>query len=153
MEDVRATPVLREHRLYQVDHLVRRYGFDADEVVFDSTGNLPLAFDPKVAWALAHPEHFPVDARIATLEELLRVPGVGPTSARRIVETRRTTLLRGLADLRRLGVVAARAAGFLALGGRKLQTVRWAEQLGFWAPAEEAGAHQLVYEVSPGTFR
>jgi predicted DNA-binding helix-hairpin-helix protein len=153
MESMRATPVLREHRLYQADHLLRRYGFDADEVVFDGAGNLPLAFDPKVAWALAHPEHFPIDARTATVEELLRVPGVGPTSARRIVETRRATLLRGLADLRRLGVVTTRAAGFLSLGGRRLQTVRWAEQLGFWAPEEQAGVPQMVYEVSPGTFR
>lgn len=153
MENVRATPVLREHRLYQADHLVRRYGFETDEVVFDGQGNLPLALDPKVAWALAHAERFPVDARTATLDELLRVPGIGPTSARRIVETRRTTILRGLVDLKRLGVVTTRAAGFLSLGGRKLQTIRWAEQLGFWAPEEEAGAHQLVYEVSPGTFR
>jgi hypothetical protein len=62
-------------------------------------------------------------------------------------------LYRGLADLRNLGVVTTRAAGFLALGGRRLGTLRWAEQLGFWQPDEEAGTAQMIYEVSPGTFR
>jgi predicted DNA-binding helix-hairpin-helix protein len=153
MEDVRAAPALREHRLYQADYLLRRYGFAADEVVYDDRGNLPLALDPKSAWALAHPERFPLEIRTASYEELLRVPGIGPASARRIVTTRRTTLFRGLADLRRLGVVTSRAAGFLTMGGRRLQGVRWSQQLGFWRPEEEAGAYQLVYDVSPGTFR
>jgi len=81
------------------------------------------------------------------------VPGVGPLSARRIVEQRARTVIRGLADLRAVGVVTGRAAGFLTLRGRRLATTRWSQQLGFWAPEEEAGAYHLVYEVSPGTFR
>jgi predicted DNA-binding helix-hairpin-helix protein len=81
------------------------------------------------------------------------VPGIGPATARRIVAERGTAILRGLADLRRLGVVTARAAGFLTLGGRRLQTLRWSEQLGFWRPDEEVGVPQVLYEVSPGTFR
>ncbi|MGH7525093.1 MAG: radical SAM protein [Gemmatimonadales bacterium] len=153
MEDVPATPALREHRLYQADYLLRSYGFAPDEVVYDPSGNLPLALDPKAAWALANPERFPVEVRAASYEELLRVPGIGPTVARRIVEERSTTTFRGLADLRRLGVVTTRAAGFLTLGGRRLQTTRWTEQLGFWGLEEEVGAHHMVYEVSPGTFR
>jgi predicted DNA-binding helix-hairpin-helix protein len=153
MEDVRATPALREHRLYQADYLLRSYGFGADELVYDDGGNLPLAVEPKIAWALAHPERFPVEVRTASRSALVRVPGIGPGTARRIVAARGGAILRGLADLRRLGVVTARAAGFLTLGGRRLQTVRWAEQLGFWAPEEEAGVPQMVYEVSPGTFR
>ncbi|MEP6692838.1 MAG: radical SAM protein [Gemmatimonadaceae bacterium] len=153
MENVRATPALREHRLYQADHLVRRYGFAEREVVFGDDGNLPLALDPKSAWALANPERFPVEIRTATLDALLRVPGIGPTSARRIVEQRRTATIRGLADLRRLGAVTTRAAGFLTLGGRRLQTTRWTEQLGFWRPEEQAGEPHFVYDVSPGTFR
>ena len=153
LEGERAAPALREHRLYQVDHLVRDYGFDAGEMVYDDAGNLPLATDPKAAWALAHPERFPVEVRTAGYEELVRVPGIGPGSARRIVAERAATAFRGLADLRKLGVVTTRAAGFLTLGGRRLQTTRWAEQLGFWAPEEEAGRHQLTYEFSPGTFR
>jgi predicted DNA-binding helix-hairpin-helix protein len=153
MENVHATPVLREHRLYQADYLMRRYGFAADELVFDQGGNLPLATEPKVAWALAHPERFPVEVRTASRSALVRVPGIGPATARRIVAERGTAILRGLSDLRRLGVVTTRAAGFLTLGGRRLQTMRWSEQLGFWAADDDAGAPQVVYEVSPGTFR
>jgi predicted DNA-binding helix-hairpin-helix protein len=153
MEDVRATPALREQRLYQADYLLRRYGFAANELVYDGEGNLPLAQEPKVAWALSHPEQFPVEVKTASRAALLRVPGIGPATARRIVVERGTAVLRGLADLRRLGVVTARAAGFLTLGGRRMQTVRWAEQLGFWSTEEDAGAAQMIYEVSPGTFR
>lgn len=153
LEGERAAPALREHRLYQADHLVRGYGFGSDEVVYDEAGNLPLAYDPKLAWALAHPDRFPVEVRTAAYDELVRVPGIGPGSARRIVAERAATTFRGLADLRKIGVVTTRAAGFLTLGGRRLATTRWAEQLGFWAPEEEAGQPQLVYQFSPGTFR
>jgi predicted DNA-binding helix-hairpin-helix protein len=153
MQDVRAAPAMREFRLYQADHLMRGYGFGADELAFDESGNLPLALDPKVAWALAHPERFPVEVRTASRTQLLRVPGVGPQASKRIVAERRSTIIRGLADLRKLGVVTARAAGFLALGGRRLQTTRWSEQLGFWRPEDEVGAPHILYDVSPGTFR
>jgi predicted DNA-binding helix-hairpin-helix protein len=81
------------------------------------------------------------------------VPGIGPVAAQRIVEQRASARFRGLADLGRLGVVANRAGGFLTLHGRRLQTARWTEQLGFWAPEDEVGAHHVVYSVSPGTFR
>ncbi|HWB41333.1 MAG TPA: radical SAM protein [Gemmatimonadales bacterium] len=153
LEGARAAPALREHRLYQADYLLRDYGFQAEEVVYQPNGNLPLAVDPKSAWALAHPDRFPIEVRTASPEELMRVPGVGPTSARRIVAERGGSALRSLADLRKLGVVTTRAAGFLTLGGRRLQTSRWTQQLGFWAPEEEVGAQHLVYQVSPGTFR
>jgi predicted DNA-binding helix-hairpin-helix protein len=153
LEGARAAPALREHRLYQADHLLREYGFESGEVVFGSNGNLPLAVDPKSAWALANPDRFPVEVRTASPEELMRVPGIGPTSARRIVLERSGVTLRTLADLRKLGVVGTRAAGFLTLGGRRLQTSRWSQQLGFWAPEEEVGVQHMVYQVSPGTFR
>jgi predicted DNA-binding helix-hairpin-helix protein len=153
MEHVRATPALREHRLYQVDYLVRQYGFAASEVVFAADGNLPLAHDPKAAWALAHPERFPIEVRTASAEELMRVPGIGPGSARRIVRERRATAVRDLADLRRFGVVTTRAAGFVTIGGRRLARERWGEQLGLWRPEDDVGASQRIYEVSPGTFR
>jgi predicted DNA-binding helix-hairpin-helix protein len=153
MEGVRATPAIREHRLYQADYLMREYGFEAREVVVDQEGNLPLTVDPKTAWALSNPERFPIEVRTASVEELRRVPGIGPETAKRIVAERGSAVLRSLADLRALGVIASRAAGFLTLAGRRLQTVRWAEQLGFWRPEDEAGAYQLVYDVSPGTFR
>ena len=153
MEDAPAAPALREQRLYQVDHLLRDYGFDGGEVVFDERGNLPLGHDPKTTWALAHPERFPVEVRTAAYEALLRVPGVGPAAARRIVAERGQTVIRGLADLRKLGVVTTRAAGFLTLGGKRLQDVRWSEQLGFWGADDDTGRYHHVYDVSPGTFR
>lgn len=153
LESMRATPALREHRLYQADHLLRDYGFGAEEIAFDTTGNLPLAVDPKVAWAIAHPERFPLDVSTASAEELVRVPGIGPGTVKRIIAERRTTTFRSLRDLGRLGVLTSRAAGFLSLNGRQLQTVRWAQQLGFWQPEDEAGRYQIIYDLSPGTFR
>lgn len=153
MEGAPATPALREHRLYQADWLLRDYGFSPDEVMYGPDGNLPLSLDPKAAWALAHPGQFPVELRTATNEQLLRVPGIGPRSARRIVNERRAAVIRGLADLRQFGVVTTRAAGFLTLGGRRLQSVRWSQQLGLWRPEDDVGARHEVYEFSPGTFR
>ena len=153
LEHMKAAPVVRENRLYQADHLVRDYAFAPEEIVYDANGNLPLATDPKVSWALAHPERFPVEVQTAGARELLRVPGIGKVAARRIIAERRATTFRGLGDLRRLGVVTTRAAGFLALRGRRLQTTRWSEQLGFWSPEDEVGAPHFLYDVSPGTFR
>jgi predicted DNA-binding helix-hairpin-helix protein len=153
LEGAPAAPALREHRLYQAAYLLGEYGFGLEEVVYEPNGNLPLALDPKSAWALAHPEQFPIEVGTASYEELVRVPGIGPLAARRIVATRGSTAFRGLADLRKLGVVTTRAGGFLTLRGRRLQTTRWTEQLGFWAPEDEVGTHHVVYQVSPGTFR
>jgi len=88
----------REHRLYQVDFLLRKYGFRAEEIPLRA-GFLPLETDPKTAWAKAHPEFFPVDVNRASYWELLRVPGIGPTIARRILEARKTGRLRSLDHL------------------------------------------------------
>ncbi len=153
LEGARGAPAVREHRLYQADHLLRRYRYTREELVFDDTGNLPLGHDPKVAWALAHPERFPLELRTASYSELLRVPGVGPLVARRLVEQRRVTTLRGVEDLRKLGAVTERARGFLMLNGRRLGAERWREQLSLWTPEEEADMNHGLYEVSPGTFR
>jgi len=153
MESVQAAPALREHRLYQAAHLLKEYGFDSDEVVYEQSGNLPLQLDPKAASALSHPERFPVEILSASREELLRVPGIGPQTAKRIAEQRITERFRGLADLRKIGVIVPRAAGFLTLRGRRLGNSRWTQQLGFWAPEDEVGAYHVTYEVSPGTFR
>lgn len=153
MEGRPGTPAVREHRLYQADHLLRRYRFTREEIVFDDAGNLPHAYDPKLAWALAHPEAFPVEVRTASCRDLLRVPGIGPLVARRLIEARSHTVLRGREDLRGLGVVITRAQGFLTLGGRRLAAERWREQLSLWAPEDRAGMRDRVYEFSPGTFR
>jgi predicted DNA-binding helix-hairpin-helix protein len=153
LESREATPALREHRLYQTDYLFRYYGFTANELVFEQDGNLPLDMDPKVAWAINQPNRFMVEVTTASREALLRVPGIGPTAAKRIVETRRSTIIRNLDDLKKLGVQTTRASGFLTLKGRAFQSCRWTEQLGFWREADQVGTHKVVYDVSPGTFR
>jgi len=118
LDHVPPVPLLRQHRLYQADWLLRFYGFSVDELAFDDQGLLPLAADPKLAWALRHPECFPLELSTAPPERLLRVPGIGPLSAKRIAQIRRTTAITDLAQLTRLGVAAKRAAPFLLLGGR-----------------------------------
>lgn len=79
----------REHRLYQTDYLLRKYGFGADEIGFDEAGNLSLDVDPKEQWARRHPERFPVDLNRADRAELLRVPGLGPVAVRRLLALRK----------------------------------------------------------------
>ncbi|MDR1598873.1 MAG: putative DNA modification/repair radical SAM protein [Oscillospiraceae bacterium] len=105
-------PLLREHRLYQADFLMRFYGFDAEEILPEDSPSLNAYLDPKCSWALRNPERFPVDVNRAELSELLRVPGVGPKSAERIMTARRQTRLT-IDDLRRLGVVLKRARYFI----------------------------------------
>jgi predicted DNA-binding helix-hairpin-helix protein len=134
MEGVAATPGVREARLYQAEHLLRQYGFKAEELVFGGDGNLSAARDPKTAWALAHPEWFPVEVLGASYELLIRVPGIGPTGAGRLIRERRRTLLRDAEDLRRLGVDMHRAAYFLSLRGRRLARRAPGEQLSLFGP-------------------
>ncbi|MGV3515765.1 putative DNA modification/repair radical SAM protein [Luteitalea sp.] len=99
----RSAPLVREHRLYQADWLLRFYGFDVAELTTATQPNLDLALDPKTAWALRHPEQFPVDVNTAPREQLLRVPGLGQRSVERIVRARRLHRL-SLDLLGRLGV-------------------------------------------------
>ncbi|MEW6686106.1 MAG: putative DNA modification/repair radical SAM protein [Candidatus Edwardsbacteria bacterium] len=112
------TPLLREHRLYQTDFLFRRYGFKLEEITFDNQGNLPLEQDPKTVWALYHPERFPLEINRATKEELLRIPGIGPKSAGRIIQLRSKNRFASLLELKRLGVVTRRAAPFILINGK-----------------------------------
>ena len=109
-------PLLREHRLYQADWLMRFYGFRVDEITGDADFLAP-DMDPKCAWALCHREIFPVEVNGADYETLLRVPGIGVTSAKRILAARRTRRLEA-GDLSRLGVVMKRARWFLTCKGR-----------------------------------
>lgn len=127
LEDRPPTPLIREHRLYQADFLLRRYGFEFDDLVFDEDGNLPRSFDPKMIWALTHPELFPVEVNLASREELLRVPGIGPRSAARILKLRRQGRFCSLQGLSEIGAVAKRAAPFILLDGRQPPI-----QLGLW---------------------
>ena len=92
-------PFLREHRLYQVDFLFRRYGFSEQEVPFDKDGNLHLDRDPKQVWADCHPGFYPVRINSADREALLRVPGIGPETAKRVLKTRREGKIRRIEDV------------------------------------------------------
>jgi predicted DNA-binding helix-hairpin-helix protein len=105
-------PLIREHRLYQADWLLRFYGFDVHEMATDAQGNLPLDIDPKLAWALVHREQFPVDVNVAPKELLLRVPGIGVRNVERILRIRKHHRITS-ADLQRLRIVWRSAAPFV----------------------------------------
>ena len=108
----RAAPLLREHRLYQADWLLRFYGFSLAEIPTGTTGNLNLDIDPKLAWALDHREDFPVDVNCAPRERLLRIPGLGVKSADRLISARRHRRLR-MDDLARLRLSIGKLAPFI----------------------------------------
>jgi len=108
--------LLREHRLYQADWLLRFYGFDIEELIAEG-GNLSQELDPKCAWALSHPEFFPVEVNKAPYEALLRVPGIGVKSAYRIISARRYASLKA-EDLANMRVVMKRARLFITCGGK-----------------------------------
>jgi putative DNA modification/repair radical SAM protein len=111
-------PLRREHRLYQADWLMRYYAFSADELTNPQEPWLDLDVDPKLAWALRNINLFPVEVMEATLQQLLRVPGIGPVGARRILAARKARRL-GFNDLRRLHIVLKRAAPFLSCNGKR----------------------------------
>lgn len=110
-------PLLREHRLYQADWLLRFYGFSADELLSESHPNFNSYIDPKCDWALQHLGEFPVEINKAAKAQLLRIPGVGPRSVERILRARRSTLL-DFKDIARMGVVMKRARYFITCNGR-----------------------------------
>ena len=116
-------PLLREHRLYQADWLLRFYGFTADELLDDAHPNFDLQLDPKCVWALNHPERFPVEVNTADYEMLLRVPGIGAISARHIVAVRRWGRL-DFDALKKLRVVLKRAQYFITCGGKGAEGLR-----------------------------
>jgi predicted DNA-binding helix-hairpin-helix protein len=103
----------REHRLYQVDFLLRKYGFAESDIVFEHSGNLSLMCDPKEAWAKKHPERFPVNMNRASRLELLRVPGLGPVTVDRILQWRIRSRLRGIEDIGKFGARLAKVSQYL----------------------------------------
>jgi predicted DNA-binding helix-hairpin-helix protein len=111
----------REHRLYQASFLLRDYGFDLEDLPFVSDGRLPLDVDPKLGWARANLGQAPVELNRAERRDLLRVPGIGPRGAEALLRARRQGRLRELRDLQKLGILAARAAPFVLLNGRRPQ--------------------------------
>lgn len=119
-------PLLREHRLYQADWLLRFYGFRAQELLSEGKPNFNILLDPKADWALRHLEQFPVEVNRAEYAKLLRVPGIGVNSAQRIVQARRTCRL-GFDDLKRLGVVLKRALYFITCSGKLMYPTKLEE--------------------------
>jgi predicted DNA-binding helix-hairpin-helix protein len=152
-EDRAPTPAARESRLYQAEHLLREYGFGVEELPFGASGDLPLEHDPKTAWALAHPERFPLEITRAPLELLLRVPGVGPRAARTLVQARRHTVLRDLRDLRRLGIDTVRAGFYVSVRGRRLATAPAPHQLRLFAPGAHLTQAPFRTPVPPCAYR
>ena len=142
---LRQPPLLREHRLYQADWLMRFYGFAHNEIVSGADGMLALAMDPKLAWALGHREQFPVDLNSAAREMLLRVPGLGVKAVSRILQTRRVRKLRA-ADLLRLHVPLKKVLPFVLLAdhhpGASLDALGLASRL---TPAPAQGS---LFDVS-----
>lgn len=121
--DGRGVPLLREHRLYQADWLLRYYGFKASELLSEDKPNFNVFLDPKCDWAIRHLEQFPVEINRADYYTLLRVPGIGVTSAKRIVKARRASAL-GFEDIRKMGVVLKRALYFITCSGRMMYSTK-----------------------------
>jgi putative DNA modification/repair radical SAM protein len=141
-------PLLREHRLYQADWLLRFYGFQSTEILEPGAPSLDLELDPKSAWALRHPEFFPVDVARAPLRDLLRVPGIGQISAQRLLQARRFGGLT-LQDVRACGVVMKRASYFITCRGAALPDVGLSQaqlrlrMLPYSRVPQITGGHQL----------
>lgn len=119
-------PLLREHRLYQADWLLRFYGFKGEELLDENRPFFNVLLDPKEDWAVRHLEQFPVEINRAPLETLLRVPGIGVKSARRIVAARKSASLT-FTDLKKIGVVLKRAVFFITCSGRMMYPVKLEE--------------------------
>jgi predicted DNA-binding helix-hairpin-helix protein len=117
LENKPPTSPTRQLRLYQSSFLIRDYGFQLEELPFDSTGNLPLKKDPKLAWAEENLAYRPVEINTASREELLKVPGIGVKGVQTILATRRERKIRDLSTLRKMGIAVQRAAPFLLLAG------------------------------------
>ena len=119
-------PLLREHRLYQADWLLRFYGFEADELLSESKPNFNILLDPKADWALRHLELFPVEINRADYQMILRVPGIGVKSAQRIVRARRNGRLN-FDDLKKIGVTLKRALYFITCNGKMMYPTKLEE--------------------------
>lgn len=134
--------LLREHRLYQADFLLRFYGFEVDELLSAEQPNFNPLIDPKCHWALHHLELFPVEINRADYYTLLRVPGIGTKSAQRILAARRHAVL-GFPDIKRMGVVLKRALYFITCNGRMMYDTKIEETY---------ITRHLIYNERPGTF-
>ena len=146
LENQAPTRAGRQQRLYQSDWLLEQYGFGFEELPFTTSGNLPLGIDPKVAWAFLHPERFPIEVNRADMQELLRVPGIGPLSARRIITLRGTAPFKTLETLKHTGVVLKRARDFITINGSY-----WGVPLDLLARAGQSLLKAADQPASPAT--
>ena len=119
LENQAPTPVIREHRLYQASFLLRDYGFDLEEIPFESDGMLPIRTDPKLAWAQVNLSEKPVEINRAEYHTLIRVPGIGIKGAQAILRARRQSKIKDITALARMGLITKRAAPFLLFDGRR----------------------------------
>lgn len=142
-------PLLREHRLYQADWLLRFYGFRASELLDEQHQNFNPFVDPKCNWALNHLDRFPIDVNRASYEDLLRIPGVGVTSAKRIVSTRRTGDI-DFAGLKKLGVVLKRAQYFISCSGKTAAGVRITRDVVLNALMSDSARDSFIRRLLPG---
>jgi len=119
LENQQPTPVIREYRLYQASFLLRDYGFDLEELPFEMDGRLPTQVDPKLAWAQKNLSESPIEVNQADRGTLMRIPGIGPKGAEAILRARRKVQIRDMASLKKMGVMAERAAPYLLFDGRR----------------------------------
>jgi predicted DNA-binding helix-hairpin-helix protein len=117
LENQLPTPVIREYRLYQASFLLRDYGFDLEELPFEKDGSLPIQTDPKLAWAQKNLAESPIEVNQAERITLMRIPGIGPKGAEAILQARKQAKLHDLASLKKMGILAERAAPYLLFDG------------------------------------
>ena len=142
------TPLLREHRLYQADWLMRFYQFELNDLVTENDGNLSLDIDPKMTAAIKNREQFPLEINTAPFKQLLRIPGVGPTAARRIYRVRKEFKLTNINELKNLGVVVKRAKPFILINGKaqgNSKSIMTAKQLELF----QSFTSQLAHKQAP----
>lgn len=120
-----STPLQRENRLYQSDFLLRLYSFQPSDLIFDQQGNLDLTLDPKLMYAVQNPQLFPMEINKASYQQLLRIPGIGPRSAERIISVRRQFRLNSPEELKNLGVVIKRALHYITINGKNHTALNW----------------------------
>ncbi len=152
LEGQSATSPRRQQRLYQSDWLLSHYGFSFDELPFLADGGLPSGLDPKIAWALQYPHRFPVEVNTVEPEELLRVPGIGPVSAGRIMALRHRFPFKTLEALKQTGAVVNRARDFVTINGRYFgappEMLRRAGQLALRGTSQQRTGQAAAQQLS-----
>ncbi|MGE5677607.1 MAG: putative DNA modification/repair radical SAM protein [Pseudomonadota bacterium] len=125
LENVPPAPSVRENRLYQSDFLMRFYDFKFEDFYFDNSGNFDTELDPKLMYAVRNPQLFPVEVNRASYEQLLKVPGIGPKSARKIIDIRRQYRIKSPAELKNMGISLKRSQSFITISGKSYDSSRW----------------------------